>query len=389
MLINCKECGHQISDKAASCPHCGYPINFVKSTKRRTRAHKRLPNGFGQITKVSYHNLRKPYRALITIGVNEKGKPKTKLLEPVAYFTTYNEAYEALINYNKSISNNTYSNITMNELFDKWIKNNYDENINKGTIKIYKSIWNDCKDLYDIPIATLTSLKLKEIIENLETTSGQKIRIKSIITTMLEYAISLDLVDKNFARNLKLSVGIKIDKKNNYKGHTNFTLEEMKILWNNTDNKIVRLILIQCFMGWRPIELCNLNRENININDMTITAGVKTESGRNRCVPIHPLIKDYVLELYNSDEKQMIIKYYLYIHRFKTTLRKIGITTEHRPHDCRVTFITNCKTNGVEEYSIKRLAGHAVNDITESVYTKHDLNWFRNEINKLKKYVYE
>ena len=26
-LINCPECGREISDKAVSCPHCGYPIN--------------------------------------------------------------------------------------------------------------------------------------------------------------------------------------------------------------------------------------------------------------------------------------------------------------------------------------------------------------------------
>lgn len=25
-LINCPECGKEISDKAASCPHCGYPL---------------------------------------------------------------------------------------------------------------------------------------------------------------------------------------------------------------------------------------------------------------------------------------------------------------------------------------------------------------------------
>ena len=25
-LINCSECGNQISDKAAACPHCGMPL---------------------------------------------------------------------------------------------------------------------------------------------------------------------------------------------------------------------------------------------------------------------------------------------------------------------------------------------------------------------------
>lgn len=32
-LINCPECGKQISDKASACPDCGYPINDTHSTK--------------------------------------------------------------------------------------------------------------------------------------------------------------------------------------------------------------------------------------------------------------------------------------------------------------------------------------------------------------------
>ncbi len=391
MLINCGECGKQISDKAVMCPHCGYPIGS-NLKKIKVKAHKRLPNGFGQITKVTYHNLNKPYRVMTTIGVNEKGKPIVKLLEPVAYFKTYNEAYEALLNYNK-LKNNSGSqiNMTMNDLYEKWIKNNFDQNINKKTLVIYRSNWNICKDLHDVQISSLTVIKLKEFIENLNTTSGQKIRIRNMLSTMLKYAISLDLIDKNIASNIILPIEIKMDSKNKYRGHESFTLEEMKILWNNTDNKIVKLILVQCFMGWRPTELCSLRKENININDMIITAGVKTESGKNRSVPIHPLIQNFVIEIYNDlcNRNTALMFYITYRSYFIQILKKIGIKNNHKPHDCRVTFITNCKTNGVEEYSIKRFAGHKIQDITESVYTKHDIKWFKNEINKLKKYVYE
>ena len=33
-LINCKECGKQISDKAASCPHCGAPVNAAPAPQQ-------------------------------------------------------------------------------------------------------------------------------------------------------------------------------------------------------------------------------------------------------------------------------------------------------------------------------------------------------------------
>ena len=29
-LINCPECGRQVSDQAAACPECGYPIRKVE-----------------------------------------------------------------------------------------------------------------------------------------------------------------------------------------------------------------------------------------------------------------------------------------------------------------------------------------------------------------------
>lgn len=32
-LITCPECGHEVSDKAANCPHCGSPMNNAQNKK--------------------------------------------------------------------------------------------------------------------------------------------------------------------------------------------------------------------------------------------------------------------------------------------------------------------------------------------------------------------
>lgn len=34
-LTNCPECGAEISDKAAACPHCGHPINPTQPTQAK------------------------------------------------------------------------------------------------------------------------------------------------------------------------------------------------------------------------------------------------------------------------------------------------------------------------------------------------------------------
>ena len=37
----------------------------------------------------------------------------------------------------------------------------------------------------------------------------------------------------------------------------------------------------------------------------------------------------------------------------------------------------------LDEYAIKRIVGHAISDITESVYTERDIEWLHEEISKI------
>ena len=66
-LLKCPECAHDVSDKAVSCPNCGYPMNTPSSTKPRIRNGKptKLPNGYGSIVKLSGKR-SKPFRAVKT-----------------------------------------------------------------------------------------------------------------------------------------------------------------------------------------------------------------------------------------------------------------------------------------------------------------------------------
>ena len=94
MLIKCPECELQVSDKAVSCPHCGYPMqSSAKSRKPRNKNNKRrrLPNGFGQISEIKNRNLRNPFRAMVSVGKAENGRPICKPLKPESYFPTYND----------------------------------------------------------------------------------------------------------------------------------------------------------------------------------------------------------------------------------------------------------------------------------------------------------
>ena len=45
-------------------------------------------------------------------------------------------------------------------------------------------------------------------------------------------------------------------------------------------------------------------------------------------------------------------------------------------------FVTMAKKVTVDEYAIKYIIRHAVNDITEKVYTRRDIQWLKSEIKK-------
>ena len=47
-------------------------------------------------------------------------------------------------------------------------------------------------------------------------------------------------------------------------------------------------------------------------------------------------------------------------------------------------FITMAKKYDMDEYALKYIVGHAIDDITEKVYTKRETDWLIREIAKIK-----
>ena len=176
----------------------------------------------------------------------------------------------------------------------------------------------------------------------------------------------------------------------------------MQTLWDHVfDTKYVDVILIQCYSGWRPQELGLLRLENIDVNNWTFIGGMKTDSGTNRIVPIHTKIRDLVLSKYKEAEaigseylinctdatthcNSLMFTYDKYQKRFNKIRDTLKLNPQHRAHDGRMQFITSAKKYGVDEYAIKYIVGHAINDITEKVYTKRELSWLQTEIEKIK-----
>lgn len=387
MLITCPECELQVSDKAKSCPHCGYPINEPSSPRKSNRkAHMRLPNGFGQITELKGKNYRNPFRAMVTVGKNSNGRPICKLLKPQSYFATYNEAYQALMEYNK----NPYdleNDIRLFELYERWSAEYFKTLKSDSSQRTIKSAWNYCKPMYDMRVKDIRARHIKGCLDQ-EISANIKSRIKSVMNIMLDYAVEYEIVDRNYARTFNVSDDIVDEMAANKKDHIAFTDDELSVLWKNVTVPFVDVILIQCYSGWRPQELCNLKNENVK--DLTFTGGMKTDAGTDRTVPIHSSILNLVNNRISDKEWLFYcedgsrLTYDKYRRRFENIMRDLNLNPEHKPHDPRKTFVTMAKKYNVDEYAIKRIVGHNISDITESVYTERNIDWLGTEIEKIK-----
>ena len=412
MLIKCPECELQASDKASACPHCGYPMQpNIKPRKPRNKNNKRrrLPNGFGQISEIKNRNLRNPFRAMITVGKTETGRPISKPLKPESFFPTYNDAYAALVEYNK----NPYDlepSITVKELYEKWTDEYFKTLKSDASARSVDAAWIYCLSVHDMRVMDVRARHVKGCMEDgvaivrgkeQRPSASMKNKIKSLFNLMLDYALEYELVDRNYSRSFNLSDEVIKEIVTVKKGHIAFTDEEMELLWKNVnDKRYIDAILIQCYSGWRPQELGLLELENIDLENWTFKGGMKTDAGTDRVVPIHSKIQSLVLQKYKEAEtldskylfnctdlntrRNTLFTYNRYQKGFNRIRDELKLNPEHRPHDGRTHFVTSAKKYGVDEYAIKYMVGHKISDITEKVYTKREFEWLKEEMKKIK-----
>ncbi len=412
MLLSCPECELQVSDKAFSCPHCGYPMKLDAKTRKPRSLNKkrRLPNGFGQISEIKNRNLRKPFRAMVSVGKNSNGRPICKPLKPDSYFSTYNDAYTALVEYNKNPYDLDIA-ITVFQLYEKWSDEYFKTLKSLSSVRTITSAWAYCNSVYNMRVVDIRARHIKGCIEEGQATirnethfpsASTKSRIKSLFNLMLDYAVEYELIDKNYARTFNLSNDIIKETNEVKRGHIPFADEEIQLLWDNVDNiKYVDVILIQCYSGWRPQELGLIKLKDVNFENWTFKGGIKTEAGVDRVVPIHSKIKpliekkyqealkldsDYLINCTDTTTRRSNIRftYDKYLNRFIRIKEKLNLNSQHRPHDGRMHFITKAKKYNMDEYAIKYIVGHAIIDVTEKIYTKREIDWLITEIEKIK-----
>ena len=383
MLIKCPECDSNVSDKAYSCPHCGYPIKIpptVKQAPSRSRVRfKRLPSGFGTIKHLSGKR-RNPYVAYPTVkekGYMLSGSPVSRAA--IGYFSTYQDAYNALLDYNRKPYDVENKDITFAEVHELYYNDKYNDesrNYSKQSIASAKCGFANLKMIHDTPMRSLKTYQLQQAMDECTLKRASLELMLMCLKGVYSYALKNDIIDKDYSQYVEIR---RID--DDEKGEP-FSEEQIKTLWDHKDNQAVQIALIMIYSGLRIKELESIK---IDLDNNVMVGGLKTRSGKNRTIPIHPYVKDMVASFnpksFSADNYRLRGFYPLLQ---ELNIQKSGKGTKHTPHDCRHTFVWLADKYKVDNLSKKLIIGHSLgNDIDESTYGHRTAEELYSEICKI------
>lgn len=342
------------------------------------------PNGYGSVVKLSGKR-RKPFEVRVNTRMDERYYP---VYDVLGRFSAREDALIALAEYNKNPYSISDREMTFSQLYEKFYRYKYEHSgktYSKSSMNCTRSAYNHCSALYDLTYSKLRADDFRGILGQ-NNSSGKPLshalqeHIKNLFTQMDRYAMQNDVIKKGYASYASITVA-----EDDTPG-VPFTAEELQILWHNKDVPWVDSILIYIYSGWRVSELILMPAENIDLTERTFKGGLKTAAGKNRIVPIHSKIYDFVCYRLKINDGILFatgsqpITTGAYTNLFKKTLKSIGILTYHTPHDCRHTFTSLLDSAGVNQVCIDRLIGHASGSLTTRTYTHKSIEELRQAI---------
>ena len=316
---------------------------------------KRLPNGFGHISKLS-GNRSRPYMV------------RTSDREIIGYASTYEDAYLLLCEYNKTPWDVKLQKATVEDIWEIFCETEM-ENFSKSRQSTFRTCFNKyLVKIKDKEYASLKTYHYIRFLNNIDCTDNMRNAIIALLKHLDNIAYQMDVIDKKYAHELK---GKTFERKSKREP---FTEAEIDILWDHVNEEFVDYILIMIYTGFRLNELINIPPENIDTKKWTMAGGSKTKAGKNRVVPIHERIRPLVTAILDKTANRFYPKsYVMFENEFKaTTTRLLG--KARIPHEARHTMRTRLDRAGANKVCIDRILGHKSGDTGEDIYTHKTLD---------------
>lgn len=350
----------------------------------------KLPNGFGSVYKLSGHR-RNPWCARKTVGwkddpVKQKSFPIYKF---VGFYSTKQEALQALADYNADPFDLHIEQITLAELYDRWSEQHF-EKISHSNVNGIKASWKLCENIKDMRLVDLKLDHFQKVCDESGKNSPTLKKLKITIGMMYDYAVIREIISKD-KRDMIRYIDISKAGNPNARNKNPFDKTQIDILWKWKDSsEYIRVILMLIYSGCRIGEFLDLKKENVNLEEKWFDViASKTEAGIRK-VPIHDKVLPFFQEWMTKNDCEYLIgtpdaKHFAYRNYYDSYWKPFmdQLNFDHHPHETRHTCISLLAKAGVDERLIKKIVGHKGQGVTETVYTHFEIEELINSINKI------
>lgn len=328
---------------------------------------KRHPNGAGTVTKMS-GNRSKPYMARVTVnGVRVS----------LGYYKTAQEGYKAIANYSPLGADAIVKEYTLSELYESWTERPDYAGLSKSTQDNYTAAYRYMDKWRKVRFADLRLPDFQRMIKSAQDKGRSRStleKIRCLQVLLGKYAFALDIVDKVYAESVTLP------KPTPTKPQV-FTRDEVERVLTAADNGTAwaDVVAIMLYTGFRVGELLTVKKADVDLTAGIIKGGLKTEAGRDRIVPIHPRIAEYVRRRVESAKSYLIEKDGLPIRQqyfrrscYYPLLDQLQIDRAKTPHKTRHTFVSMLDAATTDKRAMAEITGHTDPNFTEKVYSHPD-----------------
>ena len=388
----CTKCGFEMPETFSFCPMCG------KAVAKQEKKRRRRANGEGTVYKRG-----STYTARVIFGYETRPDGRIKAIKrDVGGFKTMREAYAKIpeiraegIN-KRPVHGVDYSKITFEELYQKFIER-HAKRVTKSTLQCYTSAHKYYADIYALPFADLNTEDWQICIDDCPHGIRTKQNMKALGTLLYKMAAELRVFGVNTETDFASLVWLP---KEDSESRQPFTLEELGKIKAGAASGIpgADWILAMCYTGFRPSEFLALKKADFDAEHWTLRGGAKTDAGKNRLVPVHPILRPIIAK------RMLIPGEYLFSHYpdkptpinsfrqmdFYPALEAAGVqavpnTREkpaRTPYSARHTFATLMKAVDGSDRDKAALMGHTSYEMTLH-YQHEDYDSLREIINRI------
>lgn len=361
----------------------------------RKKAHRKLPNGKGSITKLGKTSSGKervsPYMARLPAYYDSNGKEIRHIL---GCYKTYEEAFDALMNFDGMMP----TDLKLIDVYNLWKKDKYFNKLSIKSQERYDRSFKRFERLHGLRITDIKLNQLQNVVDEMITegyinSKGEEMmytyeyvtRLKIVITKIYDKAIDLEILKRNLGKSLE------VDGRESIPEKQVFSISEINQMFDNAEKyPFLKFILIMIYTGMRPGEFRGLRVSSIDFKRRTISNfGIKTKKGKTRVIVIHDKIYRYLYELAKLSETgyiyekdgQRVSERTFYDDYYKT-LDQVGLPS-YLPKSCRSTFATLAHVYGMNDLVAINLMGHEDLKTTNDNYIDDYIEYLLKEVNKI------